>query len=110
MTASGGAERVTRADDELRRTLARINGRAWGVAMGLVLGLGLSIATVFLVIKGGPVVGPHLGLLGIFLPGYSVTWHGALFGFVYAFFIGYAIGRVIGVIYNAASKPRNSLR
>ena len=52
MTASSGAERVTRADDELRRTLARINGRAWGVAMGLVLGLGLAIATLFLVIKG----------------------------------------------------------
>lgn len=110
MTASSGAERVTRADDELRRTLARINGRAWGVAMGLVLALGLSIATIILVIKGGPVVGPHLALLGIFLPGYSVTWHGAFFGFMYAFFVGYAIGRLIGVIYNAASKPRGQTR
>jgi hypothetical protein len=101
---------MTRADDDLRRTLARINGRAWGVAMGMVLGLGLSIATIFLVIKGGPVVGPHLGLLGIFLPGYSVTWHGAIFGFIYAFFIGYAIGRLIGVIYNATSRPRQTPR
>ena len=97
---------MTRADDDLRRTLARINGRAWGVAMGLMLGLGLFAATIILVIKGGPVVGPHLGLLGIFLPGYSVTWHGALIGFVYAFFFGYALGRLIGVIYNATSRPR----
>lgn len=101
---------MTRADDDLRRTLARINGRAWGVAMGLVFALGLSIATIFLVVKGGEVVGPHLGLLGIFLPGYSVTWHGAIFGFIYAFFIGYAVGRLIGVIYNAASRPRHAPR
>lgn len=101
---------MTRADEDLRRTLARINGRAWGVSMGLVLGLGLAIATIILVIKGGRVVGPHLGLLGIFLPGYSVTWLGALFGFIYFFFIGYAIGRFIGVIYNATSRPRDTPR
>lgn len=98
---------MTRADDDLRRTLARINGRAWGVAMGLMLGLGLFAATIILVLKGGVVVGPHLGLLSIFLPGYSVTWHGGFIGFVYAFFIGYALGRLIGVIYNATSKPRH---
>lgn len=97
---------MARADDDLRRTLARINGRAWGVAMGLMLGLGLFAATIILVIKGGAVVGPHLGLLGIFFPGYSVTWHGAFIGFIYAFFLGYALGRLIGVIYNATSRPR----
>lgn len=92
--------------DELERTLARLNERAWGVAMGLLLGLGLLIATLILVIKGGENVGAHLGLLGIFLPGYRVTVSGALIGFVYAFVIGYAFGRIIGTIYNWLSRPR----
>ena len=89
---------------ELARTLARIDGRAWGIAMGLVSGLGLFAATIFLVAKGGPVVGPHLQLLGIFLPGYRVSVGGSLLGFVYAFVIGYALGRLLGIVYNAVAR------
>ena len=84
---------------ESRRTLALVNARAWGIASGLLLGLGLAIATMILVVKGGAVVGPHLGLLGIVLPGYSVTTLGACVGFVYMFVIGYALGRVTERLY-----------
>ena len=86
--------------DELN-TLLKLNARAWGIAVGLLFGLGILLATVFLLIKGGPNVGPHLGLIGQYLPGYSVTWPGAFIGFVYLFVIGYAIGRIIGGVYNA---------
>ena len=85
---------------ELHDALLRLNGRAWGIAIGLLLGLGLFVATNVLVIKGGAQVGPHLSLLGIFLPGYSVTFLGSLIGFVYMFVIGYAVGRLIGTAYN----------
>jgi len=84
---------------ESRRRLARVNARAWGIAAGLLLGLGLAVATMILVAKGGDVVGPHLGLLGIILPGYSVTPLGAVIGFVYLFVIGYALGRVTERLY-----------
>src|SRR5262245_12961259 len=84
----------------LHRAMLRLNGRAWGIAFGLLLGAGLFLATNVLVIKGGPEVGPHLGLLGIYLPGYRVTFLGSLIGFVYLFVIGYAIGRLIGTVYN----------
>lgn len=94
------------AEQEITRKLARINGRAWGVATGLVFGLGIWIATIVLVVKGGRTVGPHLALLGIFFPGYSVTVLGAFIGFVYAFVVGYAVGRLVGVIYNAISRGR----
>ena len=90
-------------DDELN-TLLRLNARAWGIAVGLLFGLGLFLATVFLVLKGGPTVGPHLALLGQFLPGYTVTWGGAFIGFVYLFVIGYAVGRIIGAVYNALAR------
>jgi hypothetical protein len=89
-----------KSQDELN-TLLKLNARAWGIAVGLLFGLGIFLATVFLLIKGGPNVGPHLGLIGQYLPGYSVTWPGAFIGFVYLFVIGYAIGRVIGGVYNA---------
>lgn len=93
-------------DQELRRTLARLNGRAWGVAMGLLFGLGLFIATLVLVIRGGPVVGRHLALLGIFLPGYRVSVVGSVVGFVYLFVIGYAFGRLVAAVYNVLSRAR----
>ena len=85
---------------ELQNVMLRLNGRAWGIAIGLLFGLGLFVATNILVLRGGPQVGPHLGLLGVYLPGYSVTFLGSLIGFVYLFVIGYGIGRLIGIVYN----------
>ena len=90
--------------DEELKTLLRLNARAWGIAVGLVLGLGLFLATILLLIKGGTQIGPHLALIGAYLPGYSVTWHGALIGFVYLFVIGYGIGRLIGGVYNSLAR------
>jgi hypothetical protein len=93
----------TLTDDELRhvnKTLMRMHEQGWGIALGLLLGLGLFIATNVLVVRGGPVVGPHLGLLAVFFPGYSVTFLGSLIGFVYAFVVGYGFGRTVSVIYN----------
>jgi hypothetical protein len=85
---------------ELQANLLRLNARAWGIAAGLMLGSGLFVATNILVLKGGSVVGPHLGLLGVFLPGYRVTFVGSLIGFVYMFVIGYGLGRLVGEVYN----------
>lgn len=84
-----------------RQTLLALNARAWGIAVGLILGGGLFLATNILVVRGGPDPGRHLQLLSAFFPGYSVTFAGSLIGFVYAFVGGYAIGRIIGAVYNA---------
>jgi hypothetical protein len=92
-------------NNELQSALLRLNARAWGIAMGLMLGLGLFIATNVLVLKGGPVVGPHLSLLSAYLPGYRVTFLGSLIGFVYLFVIGYGFGRLIGEVYNRIARP-----
>jgi hypothetical protein len=98
------AEPPQRADD-VTRTLLKLNARAWGVALGLLFGIGLFLATMILVIRGGSTVGPHLGLLGVFLPGYSVSTGGAFIGFIYLFVIGYLIGWLIGSVYNALARP-----
>ncbi len=91
---------MSEKDAELVRAIRKLNSRAWGVAIGLLLGGGLFAATNILVIKGGSRVGEHLGLLAAYFPGYRVTFVGSLVGFVYAFVIGYWIGRTIGWVYN----------
>ena len=87
----------------MREALLRLDARVWGITVGLIAGLVLFVATNVLVLRGGDVVGPHLGLLGVYLPGYRVTFVGSLIGFVYAFVIGYALGRLIGTVYNAVA-------
>jgi hypothetical protein len=90
-------------EQQLASAIRRLNARAWGWAFGLIFGLGLFLATILLVIRGGPDTGQHLGLLSVFLPGYNVSWPGAFIGFVYLFVIGYGVGRLIGSVYNLAS-------
>ena len=80
----------------LETALVRVNARAWGIATGLIFGLGLFVLTNVLVLRGGQDVGLHLGRLSQVLPGYDVSFVGSLVGFVYAFVIGYALGRVLG--------------
>lgn len=89
----------TLAHYQLRKPL-RVNGRAWGVGLGLLCGFGLLLATDILVLKGGNVVGPHLALLGSYLPGYRVSFGGSLVGFGYGTVMGYWAGRLMGAIYN----------
>ncbi len=96
---------MTATEPSLRLAVARLNARAWGISVGLLLALGLFIATNVLVIKGGPNPGPHLSLLREYFPGYRVTFFGSLIGFVYAFVLGYALGRLIGSTYNFLVRP-----
>lgn len=85
---------------QIRKRLVRFSEQGWGLAFGAVSGLGLFVATVWLVVRGGANVGEHLGLLGVYLPGYSVSYLGSMIGFVYAFVIGYGAGRTIATVYN----------
>lgn len=89
----------------INKALVRFNEQGWGIAFGSVFGFGLFFATVFLVLRGGIMVGQHLNLLSVYMPGYSVSVVGALVGFVYAFVIGYGVGRTIGTVYNRLVTP-----
>ncbi len=99
------ADQLTVAEEQaLRKTIMRASEQGWGIAIGLLLGAGLFLATIVLVLKGGPNPGPHLGLVRIYFPGYSVTWIGSFVGFVYAFVLGYAIGRTVATVYNRLAR------
>lgn len=90
-----------RAEEELiRRAVLRLNGTVLGLVLGTVAALILFVSTNWLVLKGGDVVGPHLGLLGQFFIGYSVTFAGSLIGAAYGFVTGFLSGLFVGWVYN----------
>ncbi len=98
MTKPGKAD----AEEQLiKSAVLRLNGHILGFVMGVIGALAVFVATNWLVLKGGDVVGPHLGLLDQFLIGYSVTFTGSLIGAAYFFVIGYIAGLIIGWIYNS---------
>ena len=90
-----------RAEDVVVTRLLRLNAVINGTVAGALLGLGIFLATNWLIVKGGPVVGPHLALLGQFFPGYRVTFAGSLIGLGYGFVVGFVAGYAVSWIYNA---------
>ena len=88
----------------------RVNALAFGIGVGLVIGLGLFVATNWLVLKGGPVVGPHLGLLNQYLPGYQVSFVGSLIGFAYCFILGLCVTYFGATVYNRVADYREGRR
>lgn len=91
-------------DEEVRRLLRtrviRLNEPVTGLTIGLIAGMGLFLATNILVIKGGNIVGPHLGLLGQVFIGYKVTFLGSFIGFAWAFVTGTIMGYGGAKVYN----------
>lgn len=88
------------AEQFVRQSVARLRSSVMAVVFGLVGGLGIFLATLWLVIRGGVDIGAHLGLLRNYLPGYSVTWGGSLVGLIYGCLLGAAIGWSVAWIYN----------
>ena len=94
------------ASDEVRRltkAVVRIHAGVLGLVFAVLGGLIVFLMTAWLLIKGGPVVGPHLSLLGQYFYGYSVTWWGSLVGFGYGALVGGVAGWIIGAVYNAVA-------
>ncbi len=85
----------------LRQAVLRLNGNILGLVLGILSALIIFIATNWLVLKGGENPGAHLGLLGQFFPGYSVSFIGSLIGLLYGLVAGYLAGWIIAWIYNA---------
>ena len=93
-------EKTSNADRVVIEAFAKLDRTALGVAVGALFGLVVFVATVALVLKGGAVVGPTLGLLGQFFIGYTVSPTGAFIGLVYGFLFGFILGWLIGFFRN----------
>ncbi len=101
-------------EERLVKSVLILNAQILGLVLGILMGLGLFVATIWLVIKGGHVtasgeylVGPNLQRLSQFFPGYSVSVEGSFVGLGYGFGIGLIGGAVIGWIYNKIVYFRN---
>jgi hypothetical protein len=97
-------EPMDQTEQMLERAVLRLNANILGIVLGIIAGMAIFIATNFLILKGGDVVGPHLGLLRVFFPFYSVTFVGSLVGFGWGLLCGYVAGFIIGSIYNLVVK------
>lgn len=90
--------------------LLYLDARLQGIVAGLLAGLAIFVATNWLVLKGGDVVGPHLALLGQFFIGYQVSFVGSLIGFGYGFLAGYVVGYGGARLYNSLARLRHRSR
>jgi hypothetical protein len=91
-------------EEQLEHAVILLNEKLLGIVLGFLSGAGLFLATNFLVLKGGRHVGPHLGLLSNFFPGYRVTFFGSIIGFCYMFIVGFISGIVLGAVYNRIAR------
>lgn len=90
--------------------LARFNATVQGLVSGILLGVVLFLATIWLILRGGEPVGPHLALLGWFFVGYRVTFVGSLIGFSYGFVTGFVAGYILAILYNLFAVLRETRR
>jgi hypothetical protein len=63
----------------------------------------LFLATLWLVLKGGEVVGPNMQLLGQYLPGYSVSPSGSALALGYGFLVGFVCGWGFALLRNVST-------
>lgn len=98
----------TLEEEFILRSIARLRAGIMAIVFGVLAGTGLLVATIWLIVRGGPNVGQHLQLLGHFFPGYAVTPIGALFGFFWAAVAGAALGWLLAWVYNWVAGRRLS--
>jgi hypothetical protein len=84
----------------LGKTFARMDKLAFAIAVGSVSGLLVFLATIWLVLKGGEVIGPNLRLLAQYFPGYTISLKGSFIAFSYSFIWGFLFGWLFAYLRN----------
>jgi protoporphyrinogen oxidase len=87
----------------LAKVFAKLDPFAYGVALSVIAGILLFLATWLLVLRGGNIVGPHLGLLDNYFPGYTVTAFGSIIGLGYGLIVGFLIGWALAFLRNTTT-------
>ena len=90
----------------LERAVLKVDGHTLGFGIGAINALGVLITTNWLAIRGMDDASVRAGLLAHYLPGYSVSLPGSLFGAVGIFVITYICCVLLGMIYNRVAAMR----
>ena len=88
--------------EKITHIFPRLDPVALGFSLGITAGALIFAATLFLVIKDGGAVGPHLGLLSNLVPGFTVTSWGAVVGLLSLFILGFFFGSMLAYLRNLA--------
>ena len=83
----------------------KLNPRAFALSAGIIWGLSVFIATVWLLIIGSQ--GSTIALLHKFYFGYSVSFVGAFVGLIWGFVDGLVVGFIFAWIYNFFTPNKN---
>ena len=86
-------------DDAFSRAFMKLDPIAHGLAMGLVSGFAIALATIMVDLNNMS-LGRFLQLLSEYFPGYQVDFLGAALGFLYFFGIGFLLGWIIAALRN----------
>ena len=95
---------IARKDELLIQTFAKIDRAAFGIAVGILFGAGIFLATNFLILKGGERVGQNFALLNQYFFGFSVTFAGSFVGLIYGFLSGFVLGWLTALLRNSVIK------
>ena len=90
----------------IHSAIARMRGGIMAIVFGAVGAVALFLATAVLLVQGGVDVGLHLGRLRWYLPGYTVSWPGALLGGAYGALLGAIVGWSVAWLYNTLALAR----
>jgi hypothetical protein len=87
----------------LSAVFAKMDVPSLAISVGVLCSISLFLATAILLVQDVPAnypIGPHLGALASYLPGYSVSWSGTVMGAFYGFLAGAITGSFIAVYWN----------
>ena len=82
-----------------------LNKKALGLAIGILWGFGVFIATLWVTWMQG---GDHLSLLSRFYLGYRISYLGAFIGLIYGFIDGFIGGWLLAWLYNRLAAPKTA--
>lgn len=88
--------------EKITHIFPRLDPVALGFSFGITAGMLIFAATIFLIFQDGGTLGPHLLLLTNFLPGFSVTFQGAVIGLLGLFTLGFLFGLILAYLRNFA--------
>jgi len=93
-------EEKTIPDETIVRAFSRMDKLGFATAIASVSGFLIFLSTLWLVLKGGEVIGPNLQLLEQYFTGYTVTVQGAFVGFGYSALWGFLFGWLFAYLRN----------
>ena len=98
---------VSTANPVLKPSTLRLHGLSLGVAIGSIAGLCLFASTAWLVVRGTAGESVHAALFSNYIPGYSVSIMGGLWGAIELFGLVFLSCLLLATVYNKVVKIRH---